>query len=482
MSAKPSAFSPSVFGLLTVVAALLAGCAVGPDYKPRPVTTPSGYRTGAVADPAGSPAATAADLPWWQIYTDPALAALLRDALAANYDIALAATRVEQARQAVAQARSGYYPTLDYSGAASRGRNQFAGNPSPSPLGATRDDATAVLGASWELDLWGRVRRLDEAARARYLATEEARNAVVTTLVADVAQAWYELLELDAELGIARKTRESFERSYKLFDERLRGGVASTIETARAAAAVAQTAAAIPVLEREIILKENQINLLLGRPPGPVERQARLDALAAPPALPAGLPADLLARRPDLRGTEQNLRAANADIGVAIAEYYPRLNLTGALGRVSPDLSDFTHGSGNLWSILGGLTGPLFQGGRIKAGVAAARARWEEARLTHEQAVLNALNEVSEALVSRDKIALSRAEQDRRVAALEKAVGVAFDRYDAGRASYYEVLEAQQQLYPAENDAVRARRDQYLALVRLYRSLGGGWQPEAAAP
>ncbi|WP_043582450.1 efflux transporter outer membrane subunit [Geminisphaera colitermitum] len=472
----------------TLAALLLTGCAVGPDYQPPVIKSPPAFRTaddstdGSTLTGTGQPELTAppakpADFgaaPWWDVYTDPALASLIQEALASNYDIAIAATRVEQARQAVATARSGYYPSVNYSGAASRGRNQFSGNPSPT-LGTTGDDATVVVGASWELDLWGRVRRMDESARARYLATEEARNAVITTLIADVAQAWFELIELDAELTIAKDTRDSFQRSYTLFNERLKGGIASTIETARAEAAVAQTAAAIPEIERSIILKENQINLLLGRAPGPITRQATLDTLVAPTPLPAGLPADLLARRPDLRRSEQLLRSANADIGVAIADYYPRISLTGALGRISPDLSDFTHGTGNLWSILGGLTGPIFQGGRIKASVAAARARWDQARLEHEQSVLNALNEVSEALVSREKIVTTRAEQERRAAALQQAVKISLDRYDAGRASYYEVLEAQQQLFPAQTDVARARRDQHLALVRLYRSLGGGW-------
>lgn len=473
----------------TTLLATLAGCAVGPDYTPPPVVTPGSFRTASGADNGGvtlsgtgqpelpAPPAKPAGFgsaPWWDVYTDPALIALIQEALSSNHDIAIAATRVEQARQAVATARSGYFPSVSYSGAASRGRNQFSGSPSPS-RGATADDAVVMAGASWELDLWGRVRRMDESARARYLATEEARNAVATTLIADVAQSWFELIELDAELTIARDTRESFQRSYNIFNERLKGGIASSIETSRAAAAEAQTAATIPQIERAIILKENQINLLLGRPPGPIQRQTTLDTLIAPSALPPGLPADLLSRRPDLRRSEQLLRSANADIGVAISDYYPRISLTGALGRVSPDLSDITHGSGNLWSILGGLTGPIFQGGRLKAGVAAARARWEQARLEHEQAVLNALNEVSEALVSRDKIATALIDQQRRVEALQKAVQVAFDRYDAGRASYYEVLESQQQLYPAKTDLIHARRDQHLALVRLYRSLGGGW-------
>jgi multidrug efflux system outer membrane protein len=298
--------------------------------------------------------------------------------------------------------------------------------------------------------------------------------------VADVATAYFELLELDEELAIARGNANSFAGSLKLFQERLGGGVASKLETDSAEAALASAAANIPELERLIALKENQISILLGRNPGTVTRGAALLEQALPPEVPAGLPSALLERRPDVRQAEQLLRSANAQVGVAKADFFPQFNLTAFLGRVSPDLSGMTAGTWNAWSFGGNLVGPIFQGGLLRAQYRQAQAVWEQAKLQYQQTALNALQEVSNALVSRQKYEEIRQQQARAVTANREAFRVATERFLAGRASYYEVLTAEQQIFPAETALARTELNQLLAVVQLYEALGGGWQTEPA--
>ncbi|MDR2980828.1 MAG: efflux transporter outer membrane subunit [Puniceicoccales bacterium] len=453
----------------------LAGCAVGPDYEPPKVDVPEAFRD----QPATPEASTEsiADLGWWEVYKDERLQELIHTALENNKDLKVAAARVEQSRQMSAQARSQYFPSVTASGGISRGRNQYDGSPNPQG-GSTSDDALAVLGATWEIDVWGRIRRLNESAQARYLSSEEGRSGVILSLVGDVAQSYFELLELDLELEIAHRTTESFERSARIFGERRQGGVASRLETSRAEAARAQAAASIPDVERAIAQKENQLSILLGQPPGKIERTVKFAEKLVPPEVPIGIPASLLSRRPDLRASEQNLRAANADIGVAIAEYFPKIGLSTFLGRVSPEVSAFTAGSGNAWSVAGSAAMPIFEAGRITAQVREARARWDEAVAQHDSSVLNALGEVSNALIAREKYSASRVEWEKAVTALNDAVSVSMARYAIGEASYYEVLEAQQELFPAENSLARTRLNHVLSVVQLYRALGGGWQAE----
>jgi len=331
------------------------------------------------------------------------------------------------------------------------------------------------------VDLWGRVRRLNEAALAQYLASVEAQRGVTLSLVGHVAQAYFELLGLDRLLDIAQRSSDSFADSLKIFNQRLAGGVASRLETSRAEAALASTAANVPELQREIELKENEINVLLGRNPGPIPRTAALLQQALPPAIPAGLPSALLERRPDLREAEQVLRAANAQIGVAVGDFLPRIGLTALYGGVSAELSHLTRNSARTWSLGASLDGPLFQGGRVFGAYRQARAIRQEAALRYQQVALTAFREVADALVTRNRLEAIRAEQERAVRAYEEAVKVSLERYQAGRASYYEVLEAQQQLFPAENALAQTRRDQLIAVVQLYQALGGGWQHPPAA-
>jgi multidrug efflux system outer membrane protein len=378
------------------------------------------------------------------------------------------------------QARSQFVPSATYGGTVSRGRNELFGSPFDNG-GATVNSAAATLNAFWEVDLWGRVRRLNESARARFLASEERRRGVRLSLLSEVATAYFQLVELDEELQIASRTTNSFAESLRIFSRRLEGGTASALESSRAEAAFDDAAAALPAIRQRIAITENQLSILLGRNPGPIQRTTSLLRQETSPEIPVGLPSALLERRPDIREDEQLLRSANAQVGESIAEFFPKIGLTALLGKVSPELSAFTLGSANVWGIAAEGTGPLFQGGRLVGQYRESKAGREEAKLRYQQTILNAFREVSDALVAREQLAEMREHQAHQVGALEQAVKLSSERYVAGKASYYEVLEAQQQLFPAELNLARTQRDQLLAVVVLYKALGGGWQDETQA-
>jgi multidrug efflux system outer membrane protein len=465
--------------LAIVVALILSGCSVGPNYHRPHIETPEHFRN--VTDPNSTN--SLADLGWWQVFNDPTLTNLIRIALTNNYDVRIAATRVEQARALAEQARSQFFPNAGYNFYAYRGRNATAGSATPNGSGSNGDSFLASLNAAWEIDLWGRIRRLTEAARAQFLASEEARRGVRLSLITDVAQAYFQLLELDAELEIARRTTNSFGESLRIFSQRLRGGVSSKLETDRAEGALASVAAIVPDIEQRIRLQENQLNTLLGLGSGSVPRQASLAEQLLPPDVPAGLPSALLERRPDIRQAEQMLHAAAAQIGVIIGSFFPKIGLTALFGQVSPELSALTGPEARLWSVGADATGPLFQAGRLHGQYRQSRAEWEEAKLEYEQTILKALHEVSGQLFTRRKYEVAHAEQARSVAAYRDAVRVATQRYRAGHANYFEVLDAQQQLFPQENALAQVQLKQLLIIVRLYKSLGGGWnQPETPVP
>jgi outer membrane protein, multidrug efflux system len=450
-------------------AGLLAGCAVGPDYK-RPLTTPPETFRGQTGP---AEAASLADLPWWEVFRDATLQELLQTALANNYDLRVAVARVEQARALAARARGEFLPAIGYEGNIGRARGAEFGAITVLP-GAPVSTESAFLGlitASWEPDIWGRIRRQYEAARAQFLGTEEARLGVLLSLVSNVAQAYFELLQLDAQLDIARRNTASFQDTFNLFQRRLGFGLASTLETSRAEGALGSAAGTIPDFERQIAAKENEISVLLGRNPGPIPRGTPLFAQAVVPEIPAGLPSALLERRPDLLQAEQQVVQANAQVGVAKANFFPQLNLTGFGGGISPDLSAFTH----VWSLAAGLTGPIFQGGQILENYRANVAAWEQAKLQYEQAVITAFREVSSALTALEKLVQVEAEQARAVKAYEDSVRTANKRYVGGLANYYEVLEAQQLLFPAENQLAQVRANRLFTYVQLYKALGGGW-------
>jgi multidrug efflux system outer membrane protein len=453
---------------------LLAGCAVGPDYKRPSIDSPSAFR----AENAETNLPLA-DRAWWDVYQDPTLQSLVHIALTNNYDLRIAATRVEQSRALAAQARSQFFPGATYDGTVSRGRNYVFGTAFPS-RGATTSSAIATLNAFWELDLWGRVRRLNESARAQLLASEQGRRGVRLSLLSDVATAYFELLELDQELEISSRTTNSFAESLRIFSRRLEEGTASALESSRAQAALEDAAASVPSIRQRISAIENRLCVLLGRNPGPIERPATLLSQTMP-EVPPGLPSALLQRRPDVLESEQLLHSANARIGVSVAEFFPTIGLTALLGKVSPELSAFTAGSANAWGIGAQGTGPLFQGGRILSQYKQAKAARDQAELEYRQTVLNSFREVSDALVSRQELAQVRTHLSSQVSSLGTAVKLSSQRYVAGKASYYEVLEAQQQLFPAELNLARTQLDQLLAMVNLYKALGGGWPAETNA-
>jgi multidrug efflux system outer membrane protein len=454
----------------SVVVLTLAGCAVGPKYHRPAVNAPAGFRDTAQLVSTNS----LADLPWWGVFKDPVLQDLVRVALTNNYDLRIILTRVDQARALQMQARSQFLPQAAYVGDASRGRNSWLEMPIPNG-GQTGNSFLGGFEALWEIDLWGRVRRMNEAARANFMATQEGRRTVMISVVSGVARAYFELLELDDQLAIARRTRDSYERTFRLFDDQHAAGLASNLEVSRAKLALRSVSANIPEIERQIALKENEINTLLGRNPGPVPRTSTLLAQKLPLEIPVGLPSALLERRPDVRIAEQKVRAANAEIGVAVGDFFPRIGLTAFYGGASTELHNLVSSGGNMWSVAASAAGPLFTGGRLKGRYRQAKAACEEAKLQYQDTALGAFREVSDALISHRRFDEERVEQAEAVSAGREAVAVATDRYKEGKARYYEVLEAQQQLFPAESALSQMEAGRRLAVVQLYKALGGGW-------
>ena len=443
--------------------ALATSCALGPTYRRPQVQAPAQWN-------AQAQAASLADQPWWEVFGDPALKDLIGQALAGNYDVRGAVQRVEEDRARAGMERADYLPAFTPGAGAVRGHS----SPYTAGGGGIGNSMNAQITLGWELDLWGRLRRLNEAARAQDPASQEARRGVYLATAAQVAQAYFELRELDSRLAIARATTQAFQETYDLFDQRFQGGAASRLETVRAEAALAGAAGFIPDLERQIQAKETLLCYLVGRNPGPIPRGAGLQAQPLPPVIPAGLPSALLERRPDLREAEQRLVAANAAIGVAQANYFPVLSITGLLGGVAPRLNQL-FGSGREWNIGAGLNGPTLQGLRLRDQKAVVVAQWAQARTRYEAAVTGAFGEVATLLVAYQKLAEVETQQARAVAAYQEAVALATMRYRAGLSSYVEVLEAQQQLFPAENSRSLARLNRLVTLVQLYKALGGGW-------
>lgn len=447
-------------GLPAVLLIFIAACkTVGPDYQKPAVAVPDAlYGAAATTE-------SIADAQWFDVFSDPVLRSLIEEALRNGYDVRIATARVEEARARYGIAGAARLPDVDYEARGGYGRQ----------AGETGAAFLANVGAFWEVDLWGRVRRLNEAARAQYLGSEEGRRAVRLALAAEVASAYFDLREFDEELDIARRTAGAFGNTLELFDNRLRGGTASGLETSRAEALLANASATIPLIEADIVATENQINVLLGRVPGPIPRGGALATQPIPAAIPGGLPAALLLRRPDVRVAEQALIAANANVGVAQAAFYPSLSLTGLLGVQSEELGDL-FGEGRVWNIQAGLLGPIFNAGRLRNQHRAAVAQFDVALAQYEQSVTRALADASTSLVSLEKFAAAEEQRQRALRANQEAVRLVTLRYESGFSAYFEVLDAMQQLFTAENNLARTRRDRLVALVRLYRVLGGGWQ------
>jgi multidrug efflux system outer membrane protein len=453
---------------------LVSACTLGPDYSRPPVSVPANYR-----GVTGAPAAESfADLPWFDVFRDPVLQELVREALSNNYDLRIAAARVEEARAQIGIVRSFLYPQINFGGNGSVQQVSRVTDP-PESFGANRNFQNLLLGFSlaWELDVFGRIRREAEAATAIYLATEQAQRGVLITLVADVAQSYFTLRELDLELEIGRRTLKLNDETVRFYQSRFERGVSNKLEVDWAISNRSRTGSTIPELERQIAIQENQINLLLGRNPGPIPRGAALTEQYYPPSIPAGLPSALLERRPDIKAAEDLLVASNADIGAAKALFFPNFSLTSTLGSASHDLSNIGDKHAAIWSVAGGVLQPVFQGWRITSNYEAVKARFEQAVAQYQRSAQNGYREVADALVSIEKLEGVRQELETSVRALEDASRLSRLRYDTGLANYLEILFADQQLFDQELLLARARGGQLNAVVQFYRSLGGGWQP-----
>ena len=462
-----------------VVVGLLSGCTVGPNYRRPEVIVPADWRN------APEQRDSLGDLGWWDIFQDPALHELLSTAVLANRDVQVAVARVLESRAQLGVARAAQFPQVNagasyqYTRPNSENSPFLNGSRGRSPF--TGDDFETSVDLTFELDLWGRLRRATEAARAELLAREENRRAVLITLVSDVARTYFDLLELDQELEIARRTLQTRQESLQLQLRRFEQGLSTQLDVDRADAEAAVAAATVPDLERRIAQNENALSVLLGRNPGRIARGTPLDGQRLPPEVPAGLPSALLERRPDIRQAEQTLVAANARIGVAKAEYFPKITLTGVLGVESVSLSDLFTGGSRFWSIGPAMTVPLFTAGRIKNTVKGFEARQQQAALQYLQTIQQAFREVEDALVSHRKVRDIRAERERRVTANRRALSMVTLRYERGLSTQLEVLDIQRELFSAELEFASATRDQLTAVVQLYRALGGGWQGQPPA-
>jgi multidrug efflux system outer membrane protein len=439
---------------------------VGPHYRRPPVDTPDDFR-GRIA-PAD--AASFADLPWWQVFGDPTLHDLVGRALAGNYDLQAAVATIEQARAQVGVAAADLYPQLGYQGSAERQKIFFT----PTFPSSTFNLFQGAVNVAWELDVWGRIRRATEAARAQFLASDEARRGIVVTLVSDVATDYFQLLELDRELAIAHESAEAYQHSLDVFTRRYLGGTDTKISTSRAEANLRSSEATIAALEREITQQEDAIAVLLGANPGPVTRGVPLVDQTMP-VTPEGLTTDLLRRRPDIRQAEQSMIAANAEIGVAVANFFPTIGLSAMYGNAGSKIENVFKNGASIWNIAANVSGPLFQGGRLYESYRAQQAFWDQTIAQYRATIVEAFREVADALAAEAHLVEQRKAQEGQVVALREAVRLSLASYDAGVSNYLDVLDAQQQLYPAETSLAQTQRDQLLAVVNLYKALGGGW-------
>ena len=451
---------------------LLTSCTLGPNYKRPVVATPSVHRGAADATTE-----SLADLKWFELFRDETLTALVTAALKQNFELRIAAERVLQARAAYGITRADRFPDVVASAGVNAVRSSETGANRAIPDGADTGVSYTQAGFSlgWEVDVWGRLRRLSEAARAQYLATEEARRGVITTLIADVTETYLTLRALDLELDIAKRTRDTATESLRLTEARRARGLAAGLDVRQAEQLLFTATGQIASFEREISQAENALSLLLGQLPGNVPRGRPLEGFQAPPNVPAGLPSALLERRPDIRRAEQELIAANAQIGAARAEFFPRISLTGFLGVQSRALSDLISGPARMASASLGAALPIFNAGRTKANVRLTEAIQREALVNYERAIVSAFRDVSDSLAAHTKTSEHRAQQERLVEALRESSRLSTQRYEGGVDSYLPVLDAQRNLFQGELELARLRQRELASIVQLYRALGGGW-------
>ncbi len=449
---------------------LLAGCTVGPNYKRAKVNVPATYRG---ATPDQTSAASLGDQKWWTVFQDPVLQNLMRTALQQNYDIRIAATRVLQAQSQLVITRANQFPTA--SGTGNINGTHFPGIPGVFHSYSYLADELEVAG-SWNLDFWGQYRRATEAARATLRETEWGRRAVFTTLVENLATAYFQLREYDLELDIARRTLASRQESLKLTETLEQGGATSLVDVRQAQQLVEEAAETIPQTEQAIAQEENQISVLVGENPTDVPRGRAITEQALPGTVPAGLPSQLLERRPDIRESEEALIAANARIGVARAQLFPQISLTGNGGVESIGLGNLFNWATRTWTWTAAATQPIFNAGSLRANVRLAEAQQQQALLTYEQTLQTAFREVADSLSAYQKLREYREHQEALATAAQDAAHLSDIRYRGGAASYLEVLTNETLFFSAELNLARARLNERLALVQIYNALGGGWQ------
>ena len=451
--------------VVALLALLASGCMVGPDYVRPPVDAPAAWR---LSEPAVRDMANTA---WWEQFGDPVLNDLVATALRENKDLMIASARIDEFAGKYGFVRSGLFPQVGAGYEVSRQRDIPAGTTQPS----TYNSYSAVLNASWEIDIWGRIRRQTEAANAQLLASEEGRNGVVLSLVGSVAGAYINLRNLDRQLEIARATAKSRGESYDLFKLRFAGGVISLLELSQNKSQYEEALATIPPLEKAIAQQENGLSVLLGRNPGPIARGKEIDQLTLP-VIPAGLPSDLLERRPDIRRAEQDLIAANALIGAARAMYFPTISLTGLFGYASPSLSSLFEGPSKVWQYGAPITMPIFTAGAIAGQVQAAEAVQQQMLFAYQKTIQQAFREVDDSLASQERTREQLLAQRRQVEALKQYASTARLRYDNGYTSFIEVLDAERSLFNVQLQYTQTQQVQLQAMVNLYLAMGGGWQ------
>jgi multidrug efflux system outer membrane protein len=467
--------TPAAIGAVMLVASVMSGCMVGPDYKRPIVDTPGGYRTADAGNPAAGATAAAAsfgDQQWSQVFEDETLQTLIRTALEHNFDLQLAAARILEAQAQVGITRADQFPNV------SAGVNVLGERPSVA-LGFPSTNLAAVeaqASAAWELDFWGKYRRATESARAQLLASQWAQRAVVTTLISQVSSGYFGLRALDLELDISKRTLQSRLESLQLANVRERGGVTSLLDVRQAEQLVYGATSEIASLERQIAQQENFLSVLLGGFPGPVARGRSLTDQPHQPEVPAGLPSALIERRPDIQRAEQELVAANAQIGVARAAYFPDIALTAQGGFESRALSALFSATNIIWSAAATATQPVFTAGRTRSRVAIAEARRDEATIAYQQIVRQSFREVSDALIGYQKIREAGAQLALLAESARDARRLAQVRYEGGVTSYLEVLDADTRLFAAELGLAQSQLNELSALVEIYRALGGGWQ------
>ena len=461
--------------LITIIMILvmLAGCAIGPDYKKPEIPSPPAWMVDMTQ------AQDTANTAWWGLFGDPVLNDLIIGALNQSYDLRNATARVEEFYGLYGATRADFFPQIGYDASAGRVQATTKG-PLPIPAGTSSQYGAyqVQLNASWEIDLWGKIRRATEAAKADLMAAEDFRNGVILSLITSVATAYLDLRSLDRQLEISLQTAQSREESVRLFDLRFKGGNISEMELSQVKSEYYVALAAIPDLEKRVRQQENLICLLLGMNPGPIARGKSIDDIFLP-AVPAGLPSDLLERRPDIRQAEQALIAANARIGVAKAQYFPSISLTGFLGSLSTQFSDLFTGPAKTWSYAGSLAGPIFTAGKIKGTVKAAEAVQQEALFGYEQSIQNGFREFEDALIDQDRTRVQLDAQAKQVEALATYARLARLRYENGYTSYIEVLDAERSLFNGQISYAQTQDALLRALVNLYKAMGGGWVVEA---